>query len=82
MQEFDAPKGLIHLFFANDDDYFYTDSYVRTDQTYYLYSKLLEGRYEYVISFSGNENNGYFMTLQDNITAAAFSEKNNGRKIQ
>lgn len=77
MQEFDASKGLIHLFFANDDDYFYTDSYVRTDQTYYLYSKLLEGRYEYVISFSGNENSGYFMTLQDNITAAAFSEKNN-----
>ncbi len=74
---FDAAKGLFHLFFANDEDYYYTDSYVRTDQLFHLYSKLLAERYEYMISFMGEDSSNCILTTLDNITSEAYNEKNN-----
>ena len=77
MQEFDAAKGLFHLYFSNDDDNYYNESYIKTNQSFDLYNSLLSEKYEYVISFSGDESGNCKMITMDNITTEAFNKKNN-----
>ncbi len=79
MQEFDAAKGLFHLFFANDDDAFYTESYVRTNQSFYLYHRLIALKYAYVYAFSGEDYQNCMMTSMDNISAEALNDNRGGR---
>lgn len=78
MQMFDASKGLFHLFFSNDDDTFYTDSYIKTRLGFYLYNKLISMKYNYVYGFSGGEHTDCVLTCYDNISSKALEEKNTG----
>lgn len=78
MHEFDAAKGLFHLYFSNDDDSFFNESYIKTNQSFHLYSSLLSEKYEYIISFTGEDNSNCKMITSDNVTTEAFNEKNNG----
>ena len=76
MQEFDASKGLFHLFFSNDEDSFYTESYIRTKLNFFLYHKLVAMRYEYIYALTGDESSGYQLLCFDNISSKALDEKN------
>lgn len=75
VQVFDAGKGLFHLFFSNDEDKFYTPSYVKTNLTFHLYSRLTSMNYEYVYSFTGEGYHNCIFTSLDNISADAMDEK-------
>lgn len=75
MQEFDASKGLFHLFFSNDEDSFYTESYIRTKLNFFLYYKLVAMRYEYIYALTGDESSGYHLLCFDNISSKALDEK-------
>ena len=82
MQMFDAAKGLFHLFFSNDDDKFYTDSYVRTDLTFHLYDRLTAMNYEYIYALSGEGYYNCIFTSLDNISAEALEDRSSqGRLI-
>ena len=73
MQMFDASKGLFHLFFSNDDDTFYTDSYIKTRLGFYLYNKLISMKYNYVYGFSGGEHTDCVLTCYDKLCCTGYA---------
>lgn len=75
MQEFDATKGLFHLIFANEDDEYYTDSYIKTNFHFYLYYRLIAMKYKYVFFFFGDDFKMCRIKPFDNISADVFDEK-------
>ena len=75
MLEFDSAKGLFHMFFANEDEDFYTDSYIRTDRDYYLYSTLLSRHYNYIYEFIGDDFRNCRFRALDNVSFDAFEER-------
>ena len=48
---FDANKGFYYLVFANTDDCFFTESYVRMDFESYMKMQLLENGYRHICVF-------------------------------
>lgn len=60
------------MVFANEDDDYYTDSYIKTDLDYYLYSNLLAMRYDYLFSFYGESFRNCRLKPLDNISSEAF----------
>lgn len=81
MQNFDSAKGLFHLLFANDDDDYYTDSYVKTNFGFYLYHSLIAMKYDYVYYFHGDDFRNCVIKPFDNASLALFEEKQQGRSI-
>lgn len=75
MQEFDATKGLFHLFFANEDDEYYTDNYIKTNFHFYLYYRLIVMKYKYVFFFFGDDFKNCGIKPFDNISLNVFDEK-------
>ena len=81
MQIFDSGKGLFHLLFANDDDDYYTDSYVKTNFGFYLYHSLIAMKYDYVYYFYGDDFRNCVIKPFDNVSLELFAEKQPGRSI-
>ena len=74
MQIFDSGKGLFHLLFANDDDDYYTDSYVKTNFGFYLYHSLIAMKYDYVYYFYGDDFRNCVIKPFDNVSLELFAE--------
>ncbi|MEE0858804.1 MAG: DUF948 domain-containing protein [Acutalibacteraceae bacterium] len=64
MDRFDAEKGLFHFVFANGEDYYYTNSFMRLTLYQYLYCQLIRKGYRSVFFFCGDEGN-YQLSMVD-----------------
>ena len=58
MLGFDSEKGLFHFVFANEDDIYYSDTFIKLNMRSYLYYELRKRGYEYIYFF-GDEHTQY-----------------------